>query len=195
VLGSSHHREDKQMNNKLNYKKISATIAATFAIGFLSGCATAPFSQDALPSPIKVADGNAVALETVGIGTVTYECRAKKEGNGFEWAFVSPDAKLMDRSGKQIGRYYGPPATWDANDGSKVTGAQVAVAPSSSGNLPLQLVKANPATGSGSMVGVTFIQRVATKGGAAPTSPCDMGSAGKREVVNYQADYILYKAK
>ena len=101
---------------------------------------------------------------------------------------------FTDRSGKVVGRYYGPPATWESNDGSKVTATQLAVAPASAGNIPLQLVKANPATGNGAMTGVTFIQRVATKGGVAPTTACDAASKGKKEIVKYQADYIIYKA-
>ena len=112
----------------------------------------------------------------------------------FEWIFVGPDAKLMDRDGKQVGRYYGPPATWESMDGSKVTATQLAVAPASSGSIPLQLVKANPAMGSGAMTGTTYIQRVATQGGVAPAMACEAGNAGTRQVVKYQADYIFYRA-
>jgi Protein of unknown function (DUF3455) len=180
-------------------KKITqrCTIAAAVSLALLAGCATnAPtYSQADLPAAVKVADGNVVSMETVGVGQITYECRAKKDNTGFEWVFVGPDAKLMDRAGKQVGRYYGPPATWELPDGSKFTGAQVAVSPASPGNIPLQLVKANPATGSGALVGTTFVQRVATKGGVAPSTTCDMAATGKKEIVNYQADYILYKSK
>ena len=108
--------------------------------------------------------------------------------------FVGPDAKLNDRSGKQVGKYYGPPATWDSMDGSRLTATQVAVAPSGMGNIPSQLVKANPAMGSGAMSGVTYIQRVATQGGVAPATPCASANVGDRQVVKYQADYIFYKA-
>ena len=154
-----------------------------------------PFSQAMLPEPVKVPAGNVVAMETVGAGDITYECRDKANAPGMtEWAFVGPKATLSDRSGKQIGTYYGPPATWEAADGSKVTGTQLAVAPSSAGNLPYQIVKANPATGAGAMTGVTFIQRVALKGGVAPASECNAATKGKRETVKYQADYIFYKA-
>ncbi len=69
------------------------------------------------------------------------------------------------------------------------------MSPAAPGSLPLQLVKANPATGKGSMVGTTFIQRVATKGGVAPSTACDAAAIGKKEIVTYQADYIFYKAK
>ncbi len=79
-------------------------------------------------------------------------------------------------------------------DGSKLSGAQVAVAPSAPGNLAFQLVKGNPATGSGAMTGVTYIQRVETKGGVAPATPCTAGNVDAKEIVKYQADYIFYKA-
>ena len=60
--------------------------------------------------------------------------------------------RLLDRSGKQIGRYFGPPATWENMDGSKITATQVAVSPAAAGNIPMQLVKANPAMGNGAAV-------------------------------------------
>ena len=177
------------------------TALALSATALVAACASnssmsmKPFSQDGLPAAVMVPAGNKVALETVGVGEITYECRAKANMAGqYEWVFVGPDAKLMDRSGKQVGKYYGPPATWESNDGSKLTGAQVAVAPAAAGSIPLQLVKGNPAMGSGAMQGVTYIQRVATQGGVAPAMTCDAGSMGKKQIVKYQADYIFYRA-
>jgi len=153
------------------------------------------YSQAGLPDSIKVPSGNKVAMETVGTGDITYECRAKANAMGqTEWAFVGPDAILKDRMGRQVGTYYGPPATWESSDGSKVTATQLAVAPSGQGNLPYQLVKANPAMGSGAMTGVTYIQRVALKGGVAPMMPCTSANIGAKQVVKYQADYIFWKA-
>ena len=176
------------------------TLAAAAALA-LTACASnmsAPammFSQASLPDAVKVPAGNKVALETVGVGQITYECRAKANMAGqFEWVFVGPDARLLDRSGKQVGKYYGPPATWQALDGSKLTATQLAVAPSGTGNLPYQLVKANPAMGNGALSGVTYIQRVALKGGVAPAAACSAADKGKRETVGYQADYIFWKA-
>ena len=155
----------------------------------------APFSQASLPDAVKVPAGHTVAMETVGAGDITYECRAKANMAGqFEWVFVGPDAKLMDRKGAQIGRYFGPPATWENKDGSKVTGAQLAVSPATPGSIPLQLVKANPASGAGAMQGVTYIQRVATQGGVAPASACTASSLGQKQIVKYQADYIFWRA-
>lgn len=176
-------------------------LAATAAAALLAACAGTPMSmsksydQSALPAAVQVPTGNKVAMETVGAGDITYECRVKANMPGqFEWVFVGPDAKLMDRGGKVVGRYWGPPATWENNDGSKVTATQVAVAPAAAGSIPLQLVKANPAMGNGAMTGTTYIQRVATQGGVAPSTPCAQANVGSKQVVKYQADYIFYKA-
>lgn len=178
--------------------KTTLALATTAVLGACaSGMQAAPamFSQAGLPAAVQVPAGHRVAMETVGVGQITYECRAKKDTAGpFEWVFVGPDASLMDRAGRQVGRYYGPPATWESNDGSKLTGAQLAVAPAAAGSIPLQLVKANPATGMGAMQGVTYIQRVATQGGVAPAMACDAASLGSKQLVKYQADYILWKA-
>lgn len=172
--------------------------AATLLTLFV-GCTSmspmaASFSQDSLPDAVKVPSGHKVAMQTVGVGLITYECRAKKDMAGqFEWVFVGPDAALNDRSGNKVGKYYGPPATWESMDGSKVTATQLAVAPAGAGNIPHQLVKANPATGNGAMMGVTYIQRVATKGGVAPSTVCDASKVSSKQTVSYQADYIFWK--
>jgi hypothetical protein len=196
------------MNNRL-----LATVSVVAAAAALSACSgmggmkpmgstgsmgsmgSMPYSQAGLPDAVKVPAGHVVAMETVGAGDITYECRAKAGMPGqFEWVFVGPDAKLMDRSGKQVGTYVGPPATWANMDGSKITATQVAVAPNGPDNIPYQLVKANPAMGMGAMQGVTYVQRVATRGGVAPMMACGASAMGQKQVVKYQADYIFYRA-
>ncbi|KNC16033.1 MULTISPECIES: DUF3455 domain-containing protein [Pseudomonas] len=178
------------MNSTHRFCLANALFAATFAL------ATTAQAQMDLPAPVQVPAGNKVAMETVGKGEITYECRDKANAAGqTEWTFVGPKAVLDDRAGKQVGTYYGPPATWQSADGSKVTGTQVAVAPAGDGNLPYQLVKANPAEGKGAMQGVTYIQRTALKGGVAPTSACTTAQKGQKETVKYQADYIFWSAK
>ncbi len=175
------------------------TAIALSAVTLITACASGPmmktFDQTSLPAAVQVPAGNKVFWETVGVGEITYECRAKAGTAGqFEWVFVGPDAKLNDRGGKQVGKYYGPPATWESMDGSKLTATQVAVAPNGTGNIPLQLVKANPAMGMGAVNGTTYIQRVATMGGVAPAMACAAGNVGAKQIVKYQADYIFWRA-
>ena len=169
------------------------------AIAALSACAAPgmmpPYPQASLPATMQVPAGHRVGLETRAAGDITYQCRVKKDMAGqYEWAFAGPDAGLKDRSGQRVGKYYGPPATWESNDGSKVTGTQVAVAPNGTANIPLQLVKANPAMGQGMMQGVSYIQRVNTLGGIAPKATCSSENVGQNLIVSYTADYIFWRA-
>ena len=170
-------------------------IAVLAAGGTLGLSPAMAYSQDTLPASIQVPAGHKVAWETTGVGEITYECRAKADAKEqAEWVFAGPKAVLKDRQGQQVGTYYGPPATWEANDGSKLTATQLAVAPSGPTSLPFQLVRANPAMGSGAMTGVTYIQRVKLTGGVAPATACTAANKGARSTVNYQADYIFWKA-
>lgn len=175
------------MNALRTLVSVSALIVASSAM--------ANVDNAALPEPVRVPDGHVQKAWTVGIGEVTYACREKADQPGSHaWTFVVPAATLYDAARKPVGTYYGGP-TWESMDGSKVTGKQVAIAPAAPGNLPLQLVKANPSTGNGQMADVSYIQRLKTIGGAAPAQPCDMANLGKEMKVAYQADYVFYTAR
>ncbi len=177
--------------------KISIKAALAAAPFVMVGCSYMPMMSSApdVPTAIAVPAGNKVSMRTVGVGELTYECREKQGSAGtFEWTFVAPTATLWDTNRiKAVGKYYGGP-TWESNDGSKVTGKQLATAAATNaGAIPLQLVQAAPATGTGAMQGVTYIQRLNTVGGVAPKELCAASSAGQRRQVKYEADYVFYK--
>jgi Protein of unknown function (DUF3455) len=171
----------------------------------LSACAHQPMApmsamakndQSKLPEAVRVPVGHDMFLTTTGTGQIKYMCRAKPTNAAeFEWTFVGPTAKLVNPSKVEVGKYYGPPATWEMNDGSKLTATQVAIAATSPNDLPLQLVKANPAAPSGTLSGTSFIQRLAIKGGVTPKSSCQSNTTGNTEMVNYQADYLFWRAR
>ncbi len=174
-------------------------VAAVALTTLLSACSTmAPMSTSMAtpqaPAAVTVPAGNKVAMMAVGAGDLNYECRAKADMPGaFAWVFTGPDALLLDKNKATVGKYYGGP-TWESNDGSKVGGKQLAVAPGVAGAIPLQLVQANLAVGSGAMTGVTYIQRLNTIGGVAPADVCSQAVMGSKKLVKYQADYYFYKA-
>jgi Protein of unknown function (DUF3455) len=171
------------------------TLAAGSLALVISACASVQVDNASLPEAVRVPEGQVAKLWTLGAGDITYACRAKADQSGtYAWVFVAPVATLSDANKQVVGKYYAGP-TWESNDGSKVTGKQVAVAPGGDGNIPLQLVKANPAMGSGAMSSVTYIQRLKTKGGVAPAAPCTMNNVGAEQMVPYQADYVFYVAK
>jgi hypothetical protein len=178
------------------FGKSAALVGALGAVGLgLAGCGTMMSSgmkaPDA-PAAVTVPAGHKVAMVLVGEGMLTYECRAGAAGATvpFAWSPPSPDAVLKEKNGAIVGKYY-PGPTWEHNDGSKLTGKQLAVSPASTG-IPLQLVQANPATGNGTLTNVTYIQRLNTVGGTA-AGPCDGGNVGAKQVVKYAADYWFYK--
>ncbi|MEO6364185.1 MAG: DUF3455 domain-containing protein [Caldimonas sp.] len=170
-----------------------ATLGLTAVV---SACSMSPammkVDNTALPEGVRVPAGQSQKMATTGVGQLTYECREKTAAAGqFEWAVVGPVATLYGADKRVVGKYYAGP-TWEAADGSKITGKQMGVAPSAAGNIPMQLVKAEPAMGAGAMSGVTYVQRVNTKGGVAPQAACDASSKGQRQQVAYQADYVFY---
>ena len=163
-----------------------------FAPLFAAVAAASAFAQ--VPAEVTPPAGNKAVLTLVGAGDLTYECKAVADKPGtFAWTFAGPNAKLLDANKKEVGKYYAGP-TWESNDGSKVTGKQLAVAPGAAGSIPLQLVQANPATGKGAMTDVTYIQRLKTVGGVAPATPaCAAANVGAKTTVPYQADYVFFK--
>lgn len=182
--------------------RFATALATSALVSLLAACSSTPmtpmlpkYDQAPLPAAVKVPAGNGVVAELVGVGDLTYECREKIDAAGqFAWTLIGPVAVLNDRSGAQVGKYAGPPAIWTHNDGSAARGTQLAIAPGGTGNIPLQLVKVDQIKGSGMMSGITYIQRVATQGGVAPTLPCTQAENYKEEKVQYQADYIFYRA-
>ena len=179
----------KLLNTMATAGMAAMTLAACSSPGMMGAMKT----PDA-PAAVTVPAGHKVAMMTTGMGELTYECRAKAGAtDAWEWVFTGPDAMLYDMNKKMVGKYYGGP-TWEAADGSKVGGKQLAVAPSpNAGAIPLQLVQAGPAMGSGAMSGVSYIQRLNTMGGVAPMDACGAGMVGSKKTVKYQADYVFYK--
>ena len=175
---------------------MKSPIATTALVTLLSACSMSPMTMKvdnaSLPEAVRAPAGTSMKMATTGVGQITYECREKTTMAGqYEWAFVGPVATLYAADKKTVGKYYAGP-TWEAADGSKITGKQVAVSPAAPGNIPMQLVKTDPAMGAGAMSGVTYIQRLNTKGGVAPASACDAASKGQRQQVAYEADYVFY---
>ncbi len=176
---------------------LCTTLMASGTALIMAACSSAPplpkqYSQDRLPQAVLVPSGNTVALETRATGILHYECKPTATGP-YGWVLMSPEANLLDRTGKDVVAYSGPPATFKHVDGSSVVGTQIAVAPNGEYTLPLQLSRAEPSMGTGALQGITFIQRVNTKGGVEKTKPCAALNNGEKLTLPYQADYIFWR--
>jgi len=146
-----------------------------------------------VPDGLKAPEGQVVLLKAQGHGVQIYTCKASaNDPNSFAWSFKAPEADLIDEQGNNIGRHYAGP-TWEAGDGSKVTGVvlQKAEAPQA-GAIPWLLLKAKSHEGSGTFGRALYIQRVDTVGGVAPVTGCDQAHLNKEVRVDYRADYYFY---
>jgi hypothetical protein len=109
----------KNAHTPTGMRSKTAVLALAFVTGsvaLLAGCAgvKAPpkeYTQERLDDQIQVPAGNVVALETTAVGILNYECKANPAMNGaIGWVLASPQADLMDRTGKNVAKYSGPPS-------------------------------------------------------------------------------------
>jgi Protein of unknown function (DUF3455) len=141
-----------------------------------------------VPEAIAAPQGAIKLLEVHAEGAQIYECKAAMDGK-LTWQFREPIAALMVQ-GKTVGRHYAGPA-WELSDGSAVTGKVAAKAAGAApGDIPLLRLDAVDHKGSGQLSGVTTIQRIGTKGGAAEGA-CTL--AGALLSVPYSSTYVFLK--
>ena len=163
--------------------------AGSLSALMLAACASAPAVPAALVPAGETAVGRVAAR-----GVQIYECRAKTGATGAEWAFVGPEAELLDASGAPAGKHYAGPH-WEDRDGSRIVGSVKARADAPiAGAIPWLLLTTRSVGGSGRLAKVTSIQRVNTVGGVAPVGGCDAGTLGRSARVPYTADYVLFAA-
>lgn len=105
------------------------------------------------------------------------------------WKLKAPEASFA--GGGVRGRHYAGP-TWECTtDGSKVVGRKVAEHPSpDSKSVSWLLLEATGHEGNGVLSKVSFIQRINTVGGKAPSA--DDAKANDEVRVPYEADYVFY---
>ena len=164
--------------------------AAAAVLLCAAGALTAQAGEDnrapEVPSQIAVEPGNKVHFHALGIGVQIYTW------NGSNWGSAVPDATLFHGEGVVAIHFAGP--SWQSNSGSKVVGAlppvgHVTVDPTA---IQWLLLKAASAEGPGIFADTTFIQRVNTVGGLAPST--DGTFIGQVARVPYSADYFFYRA-
>ena len=170
-----------------------------------------PAHADPVPHNIQVPAGNTAFLEGHAVGTQDYVCLPS--GSGFAWTFFGPQATLFNDADEQVITHFLSPnpdegdmprATWQHSQDTSTVWA-MAIASSSnpgfveSGAIPwllLQVVGAQDGPiGGHTLTATTFIQRLNTTGGVAPSTGCTLSTdVGKKALVPYTADYFFYKA-
>jgi Protein of unknown function (DUF3455) len=146
-----------------------------------------------VPAQLQPPVGEQLIVRVHAKGDQVYTCRT--DVSPVAWALKAPDAQLFDKDDKPFGKHFAGPS-WEANDGSRVTGKAVANVPAPDGDsIPWLLVNVVSHEGSGVLSRATTIQRLNTKGGKAPASGCDASHSGQELRVHYSADYLFYAPK
>jgi hypothetical protein len=135
---------------------------------------------------LVVGAGNKVAFHGFGVGVQIYTW------NGTSWGTAVPEAMLFDGEGGVVATHFAGPS-WESDSGSKVVGAlpPLAVVTVDPDAIPWLKLQALTAEGPGIFANTTFIQRVNTTGGKAPSAPGAF--VGQVARVPYTADYFFYR--
>jgi len=146
-----------------------------------------------VPQKLQPPAGEQLLHQVHAKGDQIYTCKA--DGAQFSWSLKAPEAQLFDKSGKPFGKHSAGPS-WEASDGSRITGKAAANEPSpDADSIPWLLVTVVSHSGEGALARVTSVQRLNTKGGKAPASGCDAAHAGQELRVAYSADYLFFAPK
>ncbi len=147
-----------------------------------------------VPTTISVGETNKVHFHGFGVGFQIYTW------NGTSWGGAVPEATLFDDDGNVVAVHFGVFAVngsfvgpaWQSNSGSKVVGKIPPAAVTVDTNaIPwLRLEAVNP-EGPGIFAATTFIQRVDTTGGKAPST--NGSFVGQVARIPYTADYFFYR--
>jgi hypothetical protein len=165
--------------------------------GAPDGCVPETLTPPTVAAAIQTPSGLTLTHHLHATGTQIYTCTGTAVagtdgGLTYAWVFKAPDAKLSDSCGRAIATHFAGP-TWQSNaDGSTVKGAKVAGVTVAATAVPWLLLSASAHTGSGMFSSVTYIQRVDTTGGIAPTAACAAANANADNAVPYTADYYFY---
>jgi hypothetical protein len=172
-------------------RSIVGVLAAVLAAGIGAGAASQPVLAEptaavatrppVVPPELAVPAGNRLVAVLPATGVQVYQCTAGA------WSFVEPVASLA-RGRHPVAIHFRGPSWESIHDGSLVEGRAIASVPAT-GTIPLLLLQATRVRGDGLFGHTSYIQRLATSGGAAPTTACTDGAT---QAVRYTARYYFY---
>ncbi|WP_118182429.1 DUF3455 domain-containing protein [Paraburkholderia phosphatilytica] len=156
----------------------------------LTGIFIAGLARAAAPASIATPSDAQVVATMAATGVQVYSCEYD-DAHQLTWVFKSPLATLYDTNG-QAAIHHAAGPSWQADDGSKITGHVLAQSPSQTADsIPQLLLETKSAGSAGVLAQVRFVQRVDTAGGTAPTQPCT--TEHQRGESPYFAHYVFLK--
>ncbi len=157
---------------------------ALFAAPAISALATDNRAPE-VPPEIAVEDNNKIHFHGLGIGVQIYTW------DGVSWGVAVPDAKLFDDDGNVVASHFEGPR-WKSNSGSIVLAAvRQPTAIVDTNAIPWVLLKKVTSEGPGIFADTTFVHRVNTIGGKAPSTNGTV--VGQVARMPYVADYFFYR--
>jgi len=136
-----------------------------------------------VPVEIAVPVGNKVHFHAFGVGVQIYTW------NGTTWGGPVPEATLFHADAVVAIHFAGP--SWESNSGSIVVGLPEKAVIVDTNAIPWVRLSAKIAEAPGIFADTTFIQRVNTTGGKAPS--VNGAFVGQVARVHYTADYFFYR--
>ncbi len=116
--------------------------------------------------------------------------------NGTAWVFFAPEANLYSDANHHglVGTHFATPngPAWQMKSGSKVVEQRVDGCTPDSSAIQWLLLRTVIEEGNGVLNGVSFVQRVNTVGGIAPSTPGT--TTGDEARVPYTAEYFFYRS-
>jgi hypothetical protein len=194
VAGSQPARYEE--NTMIRATVAIACLAVLTLIGSVAGSAAAQGTAarvKEIPANLTPPSGAVLLFELGARGVQIYACEAEPDNTaGFVWTFKAPEAELLNARGEVVGTHFAGP-TWQSRDGSAVVSAVLerADAPKA-GSIPWLLLGAEQNMNRGVFSTVTYVQRLDTAGGIAPTKGCDADHAGEEVRILYEATYAFY---
>lgn len=170
-------------------------VAHSAVAAVATGCASGPvIAPPEVSQALRPPADQSAFVEALASGVQIYECVSKPgEPPTFEWTFRAPEAALVDRAGRPIGKHYAGP-TWESVDGSTVVGDVKARDPGPDKlAIPWLLLTAKATTGTGVFSQTKSVQRVKTTGGINPPQACTSENARQVARVPYTATYYFYR--
>jgi Protein of unknown function (DUF3455) len=151
-------------------------------------------SCDDIPTELAVPEGNRFAFEYQALGVQIYQCKPSMTGDP-QWVFTAPEATLYDRQGHEVAQHGAGPS-WTGVDGSQVIATKLAANSDDTTAIPWLLLQATQRSGTGMFSDVSYVQRLDTRQGLAPTGSCDpSATCGNPLRVPYAATYAFYVPK
>lgn len=213
----------KKWKSKLFVTILSVVVAAAaFAVPSPAPAYADTLTPPSVPGNIQAPAGNKLYLVGHALGTQNYVC--VPSGAGVRFVLFTPQATLFDAEGEAIITHYFSPnpqepntdprvissniirAAWqDSKDSSTVWGRAYPENVSNDANyvepgaIPWLLVTIvghqDGPTGGDRLSRTTYVQRVNTHGGVAPSTGCtSLADLGNTAFVPYTTDYFFYRS-